>query len=79
MTEELESETMRREPRARRRRASITIRDVARASNVSVGTASKALNNNGRLRRETREKVIAAAGALGFHPNDLAQSLHRIS
>jgi len=77
MTEELESETTRREPEMRRRRASITIRDVARASNVSVGTASKALNNNGRLRQETREKVIAAAEALGFRPNDLAQSLHR--
>ena len=44
---------------------------------MSVGTVSKALNNNGRLRRETREKVIAAAGELGFRPNDLAHSLHR--
>jgi LacI family transcriptional regulator len=61
----------------RRRRASITIRDVARASNVSIGTASKALNNSGRLRRETREKVIAVAGELGFRANDLAHSLHR--
>src|SRR6516225_6047438 len=72
-----EPATSAREPETGRRRAGITIRDVARASNVSVGTASKALNNNGRLRRETREKVIAAAGQLGFRPNDLAQSLHR--
>ena len=61
----------------KRRRASITIRDVAAASNVSIGTASKALNNSGHLRRETREKVIAVAGELGFRPNDLAHSLHR--
>jgi LacI family transcriptional regulator len=64
-------------PAMARRRASLTIRDVARASNVSVGTVSKALNNNGRLRQETRERIIAAATELGFRPNDLAQSLHR--
>lgn len=60
-----------------RRRARLTIYDVARASNVSVGTVSKALNNNGHLRQETREKIIAVARELGFRPNDLAQSLHR--
>ena len=54
-----------------------TIRDVARLASVSVGTASKALNNNGSLRDETRERVIAAARELGFRPNDLAHSLHR--
>ena len=60
-----------------RRRASLTIRDVARAANVSVGTVSKALNNSGRLRQETRDKIIVVARDLGFRPNDLAQSLHR--
>lgn len=54
-----------------------TVRDVARKANVSVGTVSKALNNNGSLRLETRQKVIAVANELGFRPNDLAQSLHR--
>ena len=54
-----------------------TIRDVARLANVSIGTASKALNNNGSLREETRERVRTAARDLGFRPNDLAQSLHR--
>ena len=60
-----------------RRRARLTIHDVAHASNVSVGTVSKALNNNGHLRQATREKIIAVARELGFRPNDLAQSLHR--
>jgi LacI family transcriptional regulator len=55
----------------------LTIRDVARLSNVSVGTVSKALNNSGSLRQETRDRVIAVAQELGFRPNDLAQSLHR--
>jgi LacI family transcriptional regulator len=54
-----------------------TIRDVARLAGVSIGTASKALNNNGSLRDETRERVIATARQLGFRPNDLAHSLHR--
>src|SRR6185503_1400261 len=61
----------------RRPRARLTIRDVARISNVSVGTVSKALNNNGSLRQETRDKIIAVATQLGFRPNGLAQSLHR--
>ena len=65
------------QPEARPQRARLTIHDVARASNVSVGTVSKALNNSGRLRQETRERVIAVARELGFRPNDLAQSLHR--
>jgi LacI family transcriptional regulator len=60
-----------------RRPPRLTIRDVARLSNVSVGTVSKALNNSGSLRQETRDKVIAVAKELGFRPNDLAQSLHR--
>ena len=54
-----------------------TIRDVARRAGVSIGTASKALNGNGRLKTETRERVVAAARDLGFRPNSLAQSLHR--
>ena len=54
-----------------------TIRDVASAAGVSLGTASKALNANGRLRQETRDKVREAARAIGYRPNDMAQSLHR--
>jgi LacI family transcriptional regulator len=54
-----------------------TIRDVARLSGVSVGTASKALNNSGSLRQETRDRVIAIAREVGYRPNDLATSLHR--
>lgn len=54
-----------------------TIHDVARVAEVSIGTASKALNGAGRLRSETREKVVRAAREIGYRPNDLAQSLHR--
>jgi LacI family transcriptional regulator len=52
-----------------------TIRDVAVAAGVSIGTASKALNGQGKLRPETRERVAEAARRLGFAPNTLAQAL----
>ncbi len=54
-----------------------TIRDVARLAGVSIGTASKALNANGRLSAETRGRVLRVAGEIGYRPNSLAQSLHR--
>src|SRR5262249_10960168 len=42
---------------------------------VSIGTASKALNGQGKLRPETRDRVGAAARELGFTPNVLARAL----
>lgn len=62
---------------ARTARGRQTIRDVATAAGVSIGTVSKALNNSGTLSQETRTRIIKLAGELGFRPNDLAQSLHR--
>ena len=41
---------------------------------MAVGTASKALNGQGKLRAETIERVRAAE-RLGFAPNTLAQAL----
>jgi LacI family transcriptional regulator len=58
-------------------RGAPTIRDVARIAEVSIGTASKALNAGGRLSQETRDKVLRVAREIGYRPNDLAQSLHR--
>src|SRR6202012_1815152 len=52
-----------------------TIRDVAADAGGSIGTASKALNGQGRLRPETRERVAEAGRRLGFPPNPLAQAL----
>lgn len=59
------------------RRTPVTIHDVARDAGVSVGTVSKALNDRGQLRPDTRARVRATAAILGFLPNELAQSLHR--
>ena len=54
----------------------VTLAEVAARAGVSVGTASKALSGSGRMRPETRERVLEAAGTLGFVPNQHAQSLH---
>lgn len=54
-----------------------TIHDVAREAGVSIGTASKALNGVGRMRAETRTRVLAAAERIDFRPNDLVRSLLR--
>ncbi|WP_371670104.1 LacI family transcriptional regulator [Streptomyces sp. NBC_00289] len=50
--------------------------DVAALAGVSVGTASKALSGAGRMRPETRQRVLDAVAELGFRPNQHAQSLH---
>jgi len=55
----------------------VTLRDVAAAAGVSVATASKALNSQGRMTAETRERIRETAQRLGFRPNSLAQSLLR--
>src|SRR5208282_1947067 len=61
----------------RRGSLTLTIRDVARLAGVSIGTASKAMNANGRLSAETRGRVLRVASEIGYRPNSLAQSLHR--
>ncbi|MBN9026839.1 MAG: LacI family DNA-binding transcriptional regulator, partial [Rhizobiales bacterium] len=59
------------------RRRPVTLRDVAEAAGVSVATASKALNDQGRMTVETRTRIRSVALQLGFRPNGLAQSLLR--
>jgi len=52
-----------------------TIRDVARASRVSVATVSRVFNDHPRVSETTRERVVAAANRLGYWPNGTARSL----
>uniref|UniRef100_A0A832I6A9 LacI family transcriptional regulator n=1 Tax=Eiseniibacteriota bacterium TaxID=2212470 RepID=A0A832I6A9_UNCEI len=52
-----------------------TIRDVARASNVSIATVSRVFNNSPLVSEETRQRVVAAAASLGYWPNGIARSL----
>lgn len=52
-----------------------TIRDVAKKAGVSISTVSLALNESGPVSVETKQRVWAAAEAVGYAPNALAQSL----
>ena len=54
-----------------------TLRDVAAAAGVHPATASRALNPETRLlvSEETAQRVVAAAGQLGYRPNPVARSL----
>ena len=52
-----------------------TIRDVAREARVSVATVSRALNDSGPVRTDTRQRVQDAAENLRFTPHHGARSL----
>ena len=54
-----------------------TMRDVARASSVSVMTVSRVVNNSPNVDPVTRERVLEAIRTLGFRPNEAASSLRR--
>ena len=52
-----------------------TAHDVARLAGVSQSAVSRAFTEGASISAKTREKVIAAASALGYRPNILARSL----
>jgi DNA-binding LacI/PurR family transcriptional regulator len=53
----------------------VTIKDIARHLTLSVSTVSRALVDDKNIRRETKEKVLEAAKALGYKPNPVATNL----
>jgi LacI family transcriptional regulator len=53
----------------------VTLAEVAAMAGVSVGTASKALNDRGSMREETRARVRQVADRLGFQVDAVARSL----
>ncbi len=61
------------------RRARLTIRDLAQAAGVSLGTASNALANKATVSADLRERVMRAAAEIGYSPNALAAGLRRQS
>jgi len=53
----------------------VTIRQLAEECGVSRQAVSYALTNSGRLREETRERIIASAQRLGYRPNASAKMM----
>ncbi|GAB4462309.1 MAG: LacI family DNA-binding transcriptional regulator [Armatimonadaceae bacterium] len=52
-----------------------TMKDIARRANVDVSTVSLAINNDPRIRPETRERIVKIARELGYRKNHLARGL----
>lgn len=57
----------------------ITIKDVAKALNISVATVSRAMRNAADVSPETRQRVLAYTQEVNFEPSLIAQSLVRKS
>ncbi len=53
----------------------VTVHDVARAAGVSISTVSRALTAPDKVAVATRDRVTAAADALGYLPNRAASGL----
>lgn len=53
----------------------VTSHDVAAAAGVSQPTVSRALRNDPNIAEPTRQRVVEAARALGYVPNELGRSL----
>jgi LacI family transcriptional regulator len=54
----------------------ITIKDIAKALGISTSTVSRALADTWDVKHETRDKVLAMARELNYHPNLNAKNLH---
>ncbi|WP_430593092.1 LacI family DNA-binding transcriptional regulator [Humidisolicoccus flavus] len=55
----------------------IKLSDVAEAAGVSLATASRVLNNNGKVDPELASRVLAETERLGYRQNSLARGLRR--
>lgn len=55
----------------------VSIRELARHLNISIGTVSRALNGRSDVNAETRRRVFEAAAELGYVPNQSGRSLRQ--
>lgn len=55
----------------------ISIKDLAKHLNISIGTVSRALNDRPDVNKETRLKVLQAANELGYVANQSGRSLRQ--
>lgn len=55
----------------------VTIRDIAKKLNLSIGAISRALDGYPDISEETRQRVVQAAQEMGYVPNQAARHLRR--
>lgn len=53
----------------------VTIKDIAKAANLSITAVSMALNNRSGVSPQTRQRVLGIAKALDYQPNYAAKAL----
>lgn len=53
----------------------LTIRDISRLSNMSIGTVSRVINNSGAVSHASRKKVEEVIRRTDFQPNTAARSM----
>jgi len=52
-----------------------TLADIARIANVSLMTASRAINGKPGLSEELRDKILEISREIGYRPNNIARGL----
>ena len=55
----------------------VTLKDIARITNVSVSTVSKVLNGKGRVSERKRKEILRVARELGYVPNLHARNISK--
>ena len=52
-----------------------TLKDIAAAAGVSIGTVDRALKDRGRVNPQVAEKIKKLAKEMDYHPNQIASGL----
>ncbi len=60
-------------------RGRATLKEVAALAQVSIGTASRALNDSGYVSKEARARVVSASSELNYQPDLRARGLRKRS
>lgn len=53
----------------------ITIKDIAKKCGVSTATVSRAISNNPKINKNTKQKILKIIKEIGYIPNSAAQNL----